>query len=49
MIQQQLPGAFVGQVGYVGGEGHHLFDKYTVNLIDPLTGLRPLTSSAPSA
>ena len=31
------------QVGYVGGEGHHLFDKYTVNLIDPATGKRPLS------
>jgi hypothetical protein len=29
-------------VGYTGGEGHHLFSKYTVNLIDPLTGKRPL-------
>ncbi|HEY1206740.1 MAG: TonB-dependent receptor [Bryobacteraceae bacterium] len=44
MIQQQLPKEFVGQVGYVGGEGHHLFDKYTVNLINPATGLRPLTN-----
>ncbi len=43
MIQQQLPGQFVAQAGYVGGEGHHLFDKYTVNLIDPATGLRPLS------
>jgi hypothetical protein len=42
MIQQQLPKEFVGQIGYVGGEGHHLFDKYTVNLIDPATGKRPL-------
>ncbi|HXN46006.1 MAG TPA: TonB-dependent receptor [Bryobacteraceae bacterium] len=44
MIQQQLPKEFVGQIGYVGGEGHHLFDKYTVNLINPATGLRPLTN-----
>ena len=44
MIQQELPKEFVGQVGYVGGEGHHLFDKYTVNLINPATGLRPLTN-----
>jgi hypothetical protein len=42
MVQQQLPKDFVAQVGYVGGEGHHLFDKYTVNLIDPATGKRPL-------
>jgi Carboxypeptidase regulatory-like domain/TonB dependent receptor len=44
MIQQQLPKEFVGQIGYVGGEGHHLFDKYTINLINPATGLRPLTN-----
>ena len=44
LIQQQLPKDFVGQIGYVGGEGHHLFDKYTVNLINPATGLRPLTN-----
>ncbi len=34
----------LAQVGYVGGEGHHLFDKYTVNLINPATGLRPLSA-----
>jgi hypothetical protein len=31
-------------VGYVGSEGHHLFDKYTVNLINPATGLRTLSA-----
>jgi hypothetical protein len=30
------------QVGYVGSAGHHLFSKYTVNLINPATGTRPL-------
>jgi hypothetical protein len=30
------------QVGYTGGEGHHLFDRYTTNLINPVTGKRPL-------
>ncbi len=30
------------QVGYTGSQGHHLFNKYTVNLINPLTGKRPL-------
>jgi hypothetical protein len=44
LIEQQLPGDFVGKIDYVGGEGHHLFDKYTVNLINPATGLRPLTN-----
>jgi outer membrane receptor protein involved in Fe transport len=44
VIQQQLPQDFVAQVSYIGGEGHHLFSKYTVNLIDPTTGKRPLAS-----
>lgn len=30
-IQQQLPGHFVAQVGYVGSQGHHLFSKITAN------------------
>ena len=42
VIQQQLPMDFVAQASYIGGEGHHLFSKYTVNLIDPATGKRPL-------
>jgi hypothetical protein len=42
MVQQQLPKDWLVQVGYTGSEGHHLFDRYTVNLIDPLTGKRPL-------
>ena len=42
VVQQQLGHDFVGQVSYIGGEGHHLFSKYTVNLINPATGQRPL-------
>jgi hypothetical protein len=42
VIQHQLPLNWLLQVGYTGGEGHHLFDRYTVNLINPLTGKRPL-------
>jgi hypothetical protein len=42
VVQQELGRDFVGQVSYIGGEGHHLFDKYTVNLINPATGTRPL-------
>ncbi len=42
MLQQQLPFNLVSQAGYVGSAGHHLFSKYTVNLLDPLTGKRPL-------
>ena len=44
VIQQQLGHDFVGQVSYIGGQGHHLFSKYTVNLIDPATGKRPLAA-----
>jgi hypothetical protein len=43
MIQQQLPQDLILQVGYVGSGGRHLFSKYTVNLINPATGTRPLT------
>jgi len=43
VIQQQLPGNFVAQLGYVGSVGHHLFTRHTVNLIDPATGNRPLS------
>jgi hypothetical protein len=42
VIQQQLPGNVVAQVGYVGSAGHHLFTRHTVNLINPATGKRPL-------
>ncbi len=41
-IQHQLGHDFTAQVAYIGSEGHHLFSKYTVNLIDPATGKRPL-------
>jgi outer membrane receptor protein involved in Fe transport len=42
VVQQQLPGNVVAQVGYVGSSGHHLFTRHTINLIDPATGKRPL-------
>jgi len=41
-VQQQLPDDFTGQISYVGSTGHHLFTRYSVNLINPLTGTRPL-------
>jgi len=44
VISHQLGNDFVAQVSYIGGEGHHLFSKYTVNLIDPATGKRPLAT-----
>ncbi|HUI58196.1 MAG TPA: TonB-dependent receptor [Bryobacteraceae bacterium] len=42
VVQQDLGKDFIAQVGYVGAKGTHLFDKYTVNLINPATGTRPL-------
>ena len=42
MLQQQFPHDWLLQVGYTGSEGHHLFDRYTINLINPVTGKRPL-------
>ena len=42
-IQQQLPHSFVGVVGYVGSEGHRLFDSRADNRIDPVTKKRPLS------
>lgn len=42
VIQQQFAGDWLFQTGYTGGEGHHLFDRATVNLINPATGKRPL-------
>jgi hypothetical protein len=42
VVQHQIAHDFVAQLSYIGGEGHHLFSKYTVNLINPATGTRPL-------
>jgi outer membrane receptor protein involved in Fe transport len=42
VVQQQFAHDFVGQLSYIGGEGHHVFTRYTINLIDPTTGKRPL-------
>jgi hypothetical protein len=42
VVQQELPHSFVGQVGYIGSEGHNLFTARSVNLIDPVTKKRPL-------
>lgn len=41
-IQQQLPASFVMQVGYVGNGGRKLFSRTFINVINPLTGQRPL-------
>jgi hypothetical protein len=42
VVQRDLGHSFLAQVGYTGSSGHHLFDRYTINLIDPATGKRPL-------
>jgi len=41
-IQRLLPHGFLGQVAYMGSEGHRLFSATRENRIDPLTGTRPL-------
>jgi len=41
-VQQELPQRFVMQVGYVGGQGHKLFARSFINVVDPVTGQRPL-------
>ena len=41
-VQQALPWRMVGQIGYIGSQGHHMLDRGYVNLIDPATGQRPL-------
>jgi hypothetical protein len=38
-----LPRSFVGQVGYIGSEGHNLFDSRATNLLDPVTRKRTLS------
>jgi len=43
LIQRQLPGKFQLQTGYTGSVGRHLFTRYTINLINPVTGKRPLS------
>ena len=40
-VQQSLPAAFIGTVGYVGSKGNHLLTLSEVNVVDPVTGLRP--------
>ena len=42
VVQQQLPQDWLFQLGYTGGEGHHLFNRATINLINPVTGTRRL-------
>lgn len=41
-VQQQLPSAFVLQMGYFGSQAHKMYSTTFINLIDPATGRRPL-------
>ena len=40
-VQQALPQDFVGTLSYVGSKGTYLLTTSYLNLIDPVTGLRP--------
>ncbi len=40
-VKQALPADFVGTLSYVGSQGTHLLTLSEVNVVDPLTGLRP--------
>lgn len=40
-IQQELGWSLVGQVGYVGNKGTHLFGRDRQNVLDPVTRRRP--------
>ena len=40
-VQQALPADFVGTISYVGSEGVHLLTLSEVNVVNPLTGIRP--------
>jgi hypothetical protein len=42
MIQHDLGQGFIAQIGYLGNKGTHMFDRFTVNLINPATGKRAL-------
>ncbi len=41
-VQRLFPHGFLGQIAYDGSEGHRLFSAIRTNLINPLTGTRPL-------
>jgi hypothetical protein len=41
-VERMLPHNFIGQIACDGSEGHRLFGRLQANLIDPLTGLRPI-------
>ncbi len=46
-VQSALPAGFVLDTGYMGYHAYHQFARTYVNLINPLTGLRPLSAFGP--
>jgi hypothetical protein len=42
MLQREMGHSFIGQIGYVGDEGHKLYSYRATNVINPATGKRPL-------
>jgi hypothetical protein len=40
-VQQMMPAQFTMQVGYIGNNAHKILSRTYINLIDPVTGLRP--------
>jgi hypothetical protein len=46
-VQSALPAGFVLDTGYMGYHAYHQFARTYVNLINPLTGLRPLPAFGP--
>jgi hypothetical protein len=46
-VQTALPGGFVLDTGYLGYHAYHQFTRTYANLIDPVTGLRPLAAFGP--
>ena len=46
-IQQKLPGSFLGTASYVGNKSTDVLTTTYVNLVDPVTGVRPYPAFGP--
>ena len=40
-IQQRLPAKFTGTISYIGNKGTNIMNRSYINVINPVTGLRP--------
>jgi hypothetical protein len=40
-IQQSLPASFIGTISYIGSKGTNIMNRSYINLLDPVTKLRP--------